>query len=52
MTEMELIDQGSAAVVICTSQFEAENRRFELRFMRVWARGEDGWKIVAGSMIG
>jgi ketosteroid isomerase-like protein len=52
MTEMEIIDHGNTAVVICTGQFDGDRGAFELKFMRVWAKSETGWKIVAGAMIG
>jgi len=51
MSDMTILDQGTAAVVTCTGTYESSNGTIVLKFMRVWVRKVDGWKIVAGSMI-
>jgi len=51
MTEMTIIDQGAAAVVTCQGTYEGPGGTHVLKFMRVWCKKPDGWKIIAGSMI-
>ena len=51
MSDMTIIDQGNAAVVTCQGFFEGPQGSHTLKFMRVWAKKEDGWRIVAGAMI-
>jgi hypothetical protein len=51
MTDMKIIDQGVAAVVTCQGTYEGPNGTHVLKFMRVWAKKNDGWKIIAGAMI-
>jgi hypothetical protein len=51
MSDMTIIDQGSAAVVTCQGTYEGPEGTHVLKFMRVWCKKPDGWKIIAGSMI-
>jgi hypothetical protein len=51
MNELKIVDHGSAAVVTCIGTFEAAQTTFTLRFMRVWIKKAEGWKIVAGSVF-
>lgn len=51
MTNMQIIDHGSAAVVTCTGAYETGDKSFTLRFMRVWVRKDVGWQIVAGAVL-
>jgi ketosteroid isomerase-like protein len=51
MSEMRIIDQGTAAVVTCKGEFEGPNGTQMLKFMRVWVKKPEGWRIVAGAMI-
>jgi hypothetical protein len=51
LRDMEVIDHGMTAVATCTGDFEGPNGRFVFKFMRVWAKKDDGWKIVAGAMF-
>ena len=51
MSEMRIIDQGNAAVVTCKGEFDGPNGTQVLRFMRVWVKKPEGWRIVAGAMI-
>lgn len=51
MSDMNIIDHGTAAVVTCKGEFEGPAGRQTLRFMRVWCKKPDGWKIIAASMI-
>ena len=51
MSEMVIVDHGDAAVVTCKGTYEGDKGTHVLKFMRVWAKKPDGWKIVAGSMI-
>lgn len=51
MSDMTIIDHGSTAVVTCQGTYEGPNGTHVLKFMRVWAKKSDGWRIVAGAMI-
>jgi hypothetical protein len=50
MTDMKIIDHGTAAVVTCRGTYESPNSNFSLKFMRVWLKKNNRWKIVAGSI--
>lgn len=51
MTETTIVDHGHTAIVTCTGAYEGPSGTHVLKFMRVWAKLPDGWKIVAGSLI-
>ena len=51
VSNMEIVDHGNVAVVTCTGDFEGPKGRFAMKFMRVWAKKPDGWRIIAGSMF-
>jgi Domain of unknown function (DUF4440) len=50
MSDMNVLDHGSAAVVTCRGTYESDQGSATLRFMRVWVKKSNGWQIVAGSI--
>ena len=50
MSDLRIVDHGTAAVVTCRGTYTASNGRFTLRFMRVWLKKNGRWQIVAGSI--
>jgi hypothetical protein len=50
MSDMKILDHGTAAVVTCTGTYENAQNKVTLRFMRVWVRNNGRWQIVAGSI--
>ena len=50
MSDMKIIDHGTAAVVTCKGTFEGPQFTGTLKFMRVWLKKRDRWQIVAGSI--
>ncbi|HTE44116.1 MAG TPA: nuclear transport factor 2 family protein [Gemmatimonadaceae bacterium] len=50
MSDMLIVDHGVAAVVTCQGTFHSDDATFTLDFMRVWAKKNDRWQIVAGSI--
>ena len=50
VTDVQIVDHGVAAVVTCTGTFEGPQGTFVLKFLRVWARKDGRWRIVAGSV--
>ena len=50
ITDVQIVDHGVAAVVTCTGTFEGPQGTFTLKFLRVWARKDGKWRIVAGSV--
>jgi Domain of unknown function (DUF4440) len=50
MSDMRIMDHGSAAVVTCRGTYETSQGAFSLKFMRVWAKKPGGWRIVAGTV--
>ncbi len=50
MSDMKIVDHGVAAVVTCRGLYEASNSSVSLKFMRVWLKKNNRWKIVAGSI--
>jgi len=51
MSDMKIIDHATAAVVTCLGTYENAEGSFTLKFMRVWLKTAEGWKIVAGSVL-
>jgi hypothetical protein len=49
MSDVRIVDHGSAAVVTCTGRYEGPQRSARLKFMRVWLKRGGRWQIVAGS---
>ena len=49
MRDFAFVDHGTAVVVTCVGTYENAKGAFDLRFMRVWLRTPEGWRIVAGS---
>lgn len=49
MSDMNIVDHGSTAVVTCTGTYEGAGGKHQLKFMRVWAKKPEGWRIVAGA---
>jgi hypothetical protein len=50
ISDVRIVDHGSAAVVTCRGTYVGPQGSFTLKFMRVWVRKVEGWKIVAGSI--
>jgi len=50
MSDMKIIDHGTAAVVTCRGIYEGSNSNVSLKFMRVCLKKNNRWKIVAGSI--
>jgi uncharacterized protein (TIGR02246 family) len=50
MSDMNIIDHGQAAVVTCQGTYENAQSRATLKFMRVWVKKDNRWRIVAGSI--
>ncbi len=50
MTDMKILDHGTAAVVTCRGTYEGPQSSFTLKFMRVWLKKNNRWQIVAGSV--
>jgi hypothetical protein len=47
MSDFDVIDHGDAAVVMCKGIYTGATGSVTLRFMRVWLRSAEGWKIIA-----
>ena len=50
MADLEIIDHGCAAVVTCTGHYEGASWSGSLKFMRVWLKRDDRWRIIAGTV--
>jgi Domain of unknown function (DUF4440) len=50
MSDMSIINHGTAAVVTCTGSYEGPQWSGTLKFMRVWLNKNDRWQIIAGSI--
>lgn len=51
MSDMKIVEHGSTVVVTCQGEYEGPNGAIVLKYLRIWARKSDGWRIVAGAMI-
>jgi len=50
MSDMKILDHGTAAVVTCRGTYEGPQFNGTLKFMRVWLKKNNRWQIVAGSV--
>ena len=50
ISDVQIVDHGSVAVVSCKGRFEGPQFSGTLKFMRVWQRKNGRWQIVAGSI--
>lgn len=50
MSDMQIIDHGASAVVTCKGTYEGPKGIQHLKFMRVWVKKAEGWRIVAGTV--
>jgi ketosteroid isomerase-like protein len=50
MSDVQVTEQGSVAIVTCTGRFEGPQWSGTLKFMRVWLRKNGRWQVVAGSI--
>jgi hypothetical protein len=50
MRDYQIIDHDDAVVVTCSGTYEMPDKSFTLKFMRVWAKKNGHWQIIAGSV--
>src|SRR3954463_7957912 len=50
MSDVQLVEHGSAVVVTCRGLYEGPGGSHALQFMRVWLKTAAGWQIIAGSV--
>jgi len=50
VSDLQVVDHGTAAVVTCTGTYESAQTSVTLKFMRVWVKKDNRWQIVAGSV--
>jgi hypothetical protein len=50
VTDLQIVEHGNAAVVVCTTRFTGPQFTGALKFMRVWLKQDGRWRIVAGSI--
>jgi hypothetical protein len=50
ISDLQIVDHGSVAVVSCKGTFKGPQFSGTLKFMRVWQRKNGRWQIVAGSI--
>ena len=51
MSDFEIREHGSAAVVTCNGLYEGPSGSHRLKFMRVWLKNAGSWQIIAGSVV-
>lgn len=51
MTEFRFFDHGSAVALTCTGHYEGERGAFTMKFMRVWAKKDARWQIIAAQTL-
>ncbi len=50
MSDMQIIDHGVAAVVICNGEYEMASKTHKMKFTRTWVKKPEGWRIVSGTV--
>ncbi len=50
ISELHVVDHGTAATVTCRGSYKTPDSAFTLKFMRVWLKKSDGWKVIAGTI--
>jgi len=49
MSDFNIVDHGNAAVVMSKGTYEGPQWTGTLKFMRVWLKQGDQWRIIAGT---
>jgi hypothetical protein len=50
MSDLKIVDHGDLAIVTCEGTYENDQSTFTLKFMRVWAKPDGRWQIVAAAL--
>lgn len=50
MFDMQIIDHGTAAVVVCNGEYEMPGKTHKLKFTRTWVKKPEGWRIISGTV--
>lgn len=50
ISELHIVDHGTAATVTCRGTYKTPDSTFTLKFMRIWLKKSDGWKVIAGTI--
>lgn len=50
MSDVNILDHGTAAVVTCKGTYKGTMGEIKLKFMRVWLKKNGRWQIVAGAV--
>jgi len=51
MSDLQLQEHGPAVVVTCRGAYEGPMGSHSLKFMRVWLKEADEWRIIAASIL-
>jgi hypothetical protein len=51
MSDFAFVDHQTAVIVTCQGVFDGPGAHQMLRFLRVWLKKPDGWRIVAASTV-
>ena len=51
MSDFKTVEHGPAVVVTCQGHYEGDQFTGTLKFMRVWLKEGDRWRIIAGSTV-
>jgi hypothetical protein len=51
VSDFEIADHGTAAVVTCTGTYDGPQWSGSLKFMRVWLKRNRRWQIIAASIL-
>src|SRR3982750_2545803 len=50
MSDLRIVDHGTAVVVTCRGTYENPQSTIALHFLRVWVKKDNGWQIIAASV--
>lgn len=50
ISDLHVVDHGNAAIVTCRGTYKTSDQTFTLKFMRIWLKKKDGWKVIAGTI--
>ena len=50
MSDFNYVNHGSAVVVTCKGTYQGPKASASLKFMRVWLKKPEGWKIIFGTV--
>ncbi|MBX3016923.1 MAG: nuclear transport factor 2 family protein [Bdellovibrionaceae bacterium] len=48
--ELDVTAMGESALVLCRTRYVTTQGQFQIRFLRIWRKRQNQWRVVAGTI--